>query len=213
VSAPEEVKGTRVIIRFDGRKCIHSRHCVLDRPDVFVPNVKGEWIYPDRATVEEVGELAHNCPSGAITFERLDDGPEENAPLVNVVRVRESGPLAIHADVEIAGRGRSMRATLCRCGASKNKPFCDMSHVAAGFSASGEPPTRESQPLQARNGRLTITPSVDGPLLIEGNLEICTGTGRTVDRVAKAALCRCGQSSNKPFCDGSHTRVGFKAES
>lgn len=37
--------------------------------------------------------------------------------------------------------------------------------------------------------------------------------GRTVDRVTKAALCRCGQSSNKPFCDGTHTRVGFKAES
>jgi hypothetical protein len=82
-----------------------------------------------------------------------------------------------------------------------------------GISASGEPPTRESQPLQVRNGRLTITPSVDGPLLIEGAVEICTGTGRTVDRVTKAALCRRGQSSNKPFCDGSHTRVGFKAES
>jgi CDGSH-type Zn-finger protein/uncharacterized Fe-S cluster protein YjdI len=213
VSEPEEVKGTRIIIRFDRRKCIHSRHCVLDRPDVFVPNVKGEWIYPDHATVEEVAELAHNCPSGAITFERLDDGPDESAPLVNVVRVRESGPLAIHADVEIAGHGRSVRATLCRCGASKNKPFCDMSHVAAGFSASGESPARESQPLQVPNGRLTITPSVDGPLLIVGNVEICTGTGRTIDRVTKAALCRCGQSSNKPFCDGSHTRVGFKAQS
>jgi CDGSH-type Zn-finger protein len=42
---------------------------------------------------------------------------------------------------------------------------------------------------------------------------ICTGPGRTIDRVTKAALCRCGQSSNKSFCDGSHTRVGFKAKS
>ena len=49
-----------------GQRCIHSRHCVLDRPDVFVPNVKGAWIHPERATPEEVLELAHNCPSGAI---------------------------------------------------------------------------------------------------------------------------------------------------
>lgn len=52
---------------FDGSRCIHSRHCVLDRPDVFVPNVRGEWIHPDHATPDEVVELAHNCPSGAIS--------------------------------------------------------------------------------------------------------------------------------------------------
>lgn len=53
----EEVRGKRVAIQFDGSKCVHSRHCVLDRPDVFVPNVQGEWIYPDRATPEEVAAL------------------------------------------------------------------------------------------------------------------------------------------------------------
>ena len=37
----EIVRGKQVTIRFDARRCIHSRHCVLDRPDVFVPNVKG----------------------------------------------------------------------------------------------------------------------------------------------------------------------------
>ena len=58
-----------------------SRHCVLDRPDVFVPNVSGEWIHPDRATADEAAEIAHNCPSGAITYERLDGGAEERAPL------------------------------------------------------------------------------------------------------------------------------------
>ena len=46
----ESVRGTTVVIHFDHQRCIHSRHCVLDRPDVFVPNVAGEWIYPDRAT-------------------------------------------------------------------------------------------------------------------------------------------------------------------
>ena len=50
----ESVRGTTVVIHFDNQRCIHSRHCVLDRPDVFVPNVAGEWIYPDRATPAEV---------------------------------------------------------------------------------------------------------------------------------------------------------------
>jgi CDGSH-type Zn-finger protein/uncharacterized Fe-S cluster protein YjdI len=212
MSPPEEVRGAKVLLRFDGARCIHSRHCVLDRPDVFVPNVQGEWIHPDRATPEELIELAHNCPSGAIQAERLDGGPGEIAPPVNVVRVRENGPLAFRADAEIVGHARTLRATLCRCGASKHKPFCDGSHVAAGFTATGEPATRESQPLTSRGGAITITPQPDGPLRVEGNLELCTGSGRTVDRLTKVALCRCGQSGNKPFCDGTHAKVGFRSD-
>ena len=47
--AMETVRGPAGIIYFDAQRCIHSRNCVLDRPDVFVPNVKGEWIHPERA--------------------------------------------------------------------------------------------------------------------------------------------------------------------
>lgn len=206
----EEVRGERVTIEFEARKCIHSRHCVLDRPDVFVPNVEGEWIHPDRATPEEVAAIARSCPSGAITYTRHDGGPQEGSPLVNVVRVRENGPLALHADVEIVGHGRALRATLCRCGASKRKPFCDSGHVTAGFRSTGEPEPVESKPLAHRAGALTVTPQPDGPLLVEGNLEICAGTGKTVNRTTRTELCRCGQSANKPYCDGSHARVGFK---
>jgi len=207
----EEIKGKLVTLRFDGAKCIHSRQCVLGRPDVFVPNVSGEWIHPDNATPEEIEALAVNCPSGAIMYERHDGERAEAPPKVNVARVRENGPNAIHAEMEIAGVGRVLRATLCRCGASKNKPFCDGSHTAAGFQATGEPATAESQPLAARNGALKVTPLPNGPLLVEGSLELCSGTGRTINRVGKAALCRCGQSANKPYCDGTHGRVGFQA--
>jgi uncharacterized Fe-S cluster protein YjdI len=119
----EIVRGKRSLIRFEPKKCIHSRHCVLARPDVFVPNVEGEWIHPDSATPEEIAALAQSCPSGAIAYERLDGGPQEAAPLVNLARVRENGPLAFHADMVLEGHGRIFRATLCRCGASKNKPF------------------------------------------------------------------------------------------
>jgi CDGSH-type Zn-finger protein/uncharacterized Fe-S cluster protein YjdI len=208
----EEVRGRRVVIRFDGRKCIHSRNCVLGRPDVFVPNVEGEWIRPDRATPEEVAALAANCPSGAITYERLDGLAGEHAPLVNVVHVRENGPLALHAPLEVAGQDAGYRATLCRCGASQHKPFCDGSHAAAGFTATGEPPTKESQPLARRDGPLEVAPQPNGPLKLSGAHEIVSGTGRTVERATESYLCRCGASKNKPFCDGSHRKAGFTAD-
>ncbi len=207
----ETVRGKTVVIHFDGSKCIHSRHCVLDRPDVFVSNVDGAWIHPDSATADEVAELAHNCPSGAIRFEPLEGGAGERPPLVNVVRIRENGPLAFRAPLTVGATDAGMRATLCRCGASKHKPYCDNSHAAANFNASGEPPALESQPLLMRDGPLQITPLPNGPLQVSGSLEIVSGTGRTLLRCTETYLCRCGGSANKPYCDGSHAKLGFKS--
>lgn len=204
------VEGEKIDVGFDGRRCIHSRNCVLANPHVFEPNAPGEWIHPDAASVEQVVAIAESCPSGAITYRRKDGGPQEAPPVVNTVRVRENGPLAIHAEV-VLGDERFFRATLCRCGVSQRKPFCDGSHTAAGFAATGEPPLKESQPLAARDGPVVVTPQVNGCLKLEGNLEIVTGTGHTIERTTKAFLCRCGHSANKPFCDGTHKKIGFLA--
>jgi CDGSH-type Zn-finger protein len=57
---------------------------------------------------------------------------------------------------------------------------------------------------------LTVKPLADGPLLVNGNLTIRAGTGRVAWQGTTVALCRCGASKNKPFCDGSHREVGFK---
>src|ERR1700742_266672 len=97
-------------------------------------------------SAEDLVHIAKMCPSGAITYSRLDGGAEEAAPDVNELRLRENGPYAVHADVELDGHGALFRATLCRCGASKNKPFCDGSHNAIQFAATGEPASRESTP-------------------------------------------------------------------
>lgn len=207
----EEVRGKHVVIRFDGAKCIHSRQCVLGRPDVFVPNVEGAWIRPDGAPAEAVMAIALACPSGAITVERLDGGMPEAAPIVNLARVRENGPVAINAPMTIDGQQAGYRATLCRCGASKSKPYCDGSHTAAGFQASGEPATQESQPLAMRGGALAIAPLKNGPLHVKGALEIVSGTGRTINRTEETWLCRCGQSANKPYCDGTHRKANWQS--
>jgi CDGSH-type Zn-finger protein/uncharacterized Fe-S cluster protein YjdI len=202
-------------VLFEARRCIHSRHCVLDAPTVFKANTPGEWIHPDTVSVDAVVAVAQSCPSGAIRYERHDGGPPEAAPLVNQLRVRENGPYAVHAPIELAladgTQDDGFRATLCRCGQSQRKPWCDGSHANAGFTATGEPPTGAADPLAARDGPLAVTPLRDGPLQVEGNLEICAGTGRTVARVTEARLCRCGQSRNKPFCDLSHVAAGFVA--
>jgi CDGSH-type Zn-finger protein/uncharacterized Fe-S cluster protein YjdI len=211
-SGSEVYKGDNITIKFDGAKCIHSRNCVLGLPNVFQANVPGPWINPDNGTSEELIAVAKSCPSGAITYERHDGGDEERAPDVNVIRVLENGPLAVVADLQIEGQEPSTRATLCRCGASENKPFCDGSHKDAGFSSTGELATEESEPLEVRNGPLKITPFPDGPLGFAGNVEIIAGTGRTLNRTTKGALCRCGASKNKPYCDGSHKAAGFKAD-
>jgi CDGSH-type Zn-finger protein/uncharacterized Fe-S cluster protein YjdI len=208
----EEVRGKNLLLRYEAKRCIHSRHCVLDAPDVFLANVKGPWIHPDAMRTEDLVAVAHKCPSGAITYDRTDGGPQETAPKVNVANVRENGPIAMHAEIDLVGHGKMFRATLCRCGDSKNKPFCDNSHHAKNFSATGEPATQESKALENRGGELKVTPFPNGPLGVSGNLEICSDTGRTVNRVTKTALCRCGQSANKPFCDGTHTKVGFTAD-
>lgn len=201
-----------ITIRFDTRRCIHSRHCVLGAPRVFLANVDGPWLHPEEETVEKCVEIAHACPSGAITYERHDGGLPEAPPQVNVLQVRENGPYAIHAEISLKGHESGFRATLCRCGKSANKPYCDNSHRKAGFIASGEPDTIKSDPLPSRDGPLHIEPIVNGPLQVMGNLEICSGTNRTVWHTDVVRLCRCGGSSNKPFCDGTHARIGFISE-
>ncbi|HVV33351.1 MAG TPA: CDGSH iron-sulfur domain-containing protein, partial [Vitreimonas sp.] len=77
---------------------------------------------------------------------------------------------------------------------------------------SGEPATGDKTAmLEVRDGPIEIAPQTDGPLMVRGNMEIISGTGRMVARITAARFCRCGHSQNKPFCDGSHVKIGFKS--
>lgn len=207
----ETAKGQKLELLFETKRCIHARFCVTGAPNVFLANVQGPWIHPDAMEVERVVEVAHACPSGAIQYHRLDGVHDETAPPVNLASIREAGPYAFRGQLQIDGEPVGFRATLCRCGASKNKPFCDGSHHEVGFSATGEPPSGKTDMLPVRDGQLAIEPEVNGPLAVRGNLEITSGTGRVVARVMTARLCRCGGSANKPFCDGTHAKIGFKS--
>ena len=208
----ETVRTPAIELQFEAQRCIHARFCVTGAPKVFLANVKGPWIHPEAMPIEAVVEIAHICPSGAIRYRRLDGGAQEQAPPVNLAAVREGGPYAFRAPLVIDGEAHGFRATLCRCGASKHKPFCDGSHHAAEFTATGEPPTTQAEPIPEVDGPLAIDPQPNGPLAVRGNLQITSGTGRVVARTVTTNLCRCGGSSTKPFCDGTHAKIGFRSD-
>jgi CDGSH-type Zn-finger protein/uncharacterized Fe-S cluster protein YjdI len=212
VNGTEHIEGRDLTLLYETKKCIHARFCVTGAPKVFLANVKGPWIDPDGIETDRLVEIAHACPSGAIRYERKDGKHDETAPPVNLVAIREAGPYAVRGEIKLNGEPAGYRLTLCRCGASKNKPFCDGSHHDVHFAASGEPPTGKADMLAVRDGPLAIDPQIDGPLQVRGNLEITSGTGRVVARVMQAKLCRCGGSNTKPFCDGTHAKIGFKAD-
>jgi CDGSH-type Zn-finger protein/truncated hemoglobin YjbI/uncharacterized Fe-S cluster protein YjdI len=206
----EDAEGSEIAIRFDAALCIHSRFCVLQAPGVFKANTPGEWIFPDAIDAPALAAIARNCPSGAITYRAKDRVLEEVDPPVNTIRLRENGPYAVNAPIEFAGQGGAVRRrTLCRCGASRNKPFCDGSHAAVHFEATGEPPTQVFKPLEPRDGPLAIISMKDGPLEVRGPVELVSGTGRTFAKEVHCLLCRCGGSGTKPYCDGTHALNGF----
>ena len=160
----------------------------------------GRTNFPLEAGILPAGVVVKLAPFSVASLQHL-----------NLIGTREAGPYAVRGDIRLDGESVHYRAALCRCGASKNKPHCDGSHREVGFSATGEPPTSAADMLPARDGPLEIDPEIDGPLQVRGNLEIISGTGRVVSRVTQARLCRCGGSNTKPFCDGTHARIGFKS--
>jgi CDGSH-type Zn-finger protein len=128
--------GTRITI-FDNRAiCAHAGICTDRLKSVFRYGEE-PWIDPNGAGIEEVIETIRRCPSGALSYDI--DGVQPAPPMrVPMVTVTDNGPYAITGGVELAdvefGDGASKEHyTLCRCGASKNKPFCDGSHWGVGF--------------------------------------------------------------------------------
>jgi CDGSH-type Zn-finger protein len=140
-------------------------------------------------------------------------GGAETAPGENTAVITNAGPLYLRGDLAVEGASDDMpgvrvRAALCRCGASARKPSCDGSHEKAEFDDRGAV-GQTGDPQAPRGGPLTVTPSQNGPFVVNGNLTIVAASGREAWHGSKTALCRCGQSSNKPFCDGTHSKVGF----
>ena len=207
--------GEKLQATWDQRLCIHVGECTRAKGELFVSG-RDPWGQPDRGDADYVADVVRRCPSGALSYRRSDGGVEEAPVDKNTVAVCNNGPLYLQGDLRIDGAaddqpGLRFRAALCRCGGSKNKPFCDNTHESIDFrdrGAVGE----AGQELQATGGPLEVKRAPNGPLLVNGSFEILAASQRPAWCGTKAALCRCGASENKPFGDGSHKEIGFTAD-
>ena len=207
--------GKAANVTWNGKLCIHIGECGRAKGDLFIGG-RQPWCQPDSSPGEEIEEVVSRCPTGALTFEFADGSVTERAAADNTVTVSYNGPLFFRGNLAIEGApdaapGLKFRAALCRCGQSKNKPFCDNSHDNAGFKDSGA--IGDTGPgFEGQGGALAIKPTKDGPLLVGGKVALLSGSGREAWRGEQVALCRCGASKNKPFCDGTHKKVGFTSD-
>jgi CDGSH-type Zn-finger protein/uncharacterized Fe-S cluster protein YjdI len=206
-------EGDEIVINYDVGRCIHAAECAEGLPEVFDPERK-PWVDPDGARPHRIATVIHRCPSGALSYDRLDGEPNESAPEVNIVQVEEDGPLYVTGNIEIrtadgSSIAKETRVALCRCGLSSNKPFCDNSHRDGEFADEGYLGNGGIKLTPGlTDSVLTVTLSENGPILLAGEVRI-EGSDGEERSGTRTALCRCGHSNNKPFCDGTHRAVSF----
>lgn len=206
--------GGQIDVTYSLKRCIHAAECVTRLSAVF-DNKRRPWIAPDGASAAEVARVVEVCPSGALHHTRKDGGPAEPTPAQNTIRLWRNGPLQFTGNLTIHGAKveitEETRATLCRCGASHNKPFCDNSHRDAHFTADDSAPVLSVEPATA-GGVLQITATENGPIQVLGLCNMYNAAGELIYTGDETWLCRCGGSQTKPFCDGTHNTNGFTAE-
>lgn len=207
-------RGKETEVTFDAKRCIHAAECVRGLPQVFDTS-RTPWVLPDAADAEKVAEIIKRCPTGALHFTATADKLKEVTPEHNIALLAKDGPIYLRGEIEILDAGGNVvladtRVALCRCGASRNKPYCDNTHKQAGFKDAGEinfQKADEDEP--AGHTKLRVQPSPNGPLLVDGNVTIVDSSKTLQEKSSSPALCRCGASGAKPYCDGSHNRVNF----
>lgn len=204
-------------IKWDLKRCIHAEECVHGLSDVFNPNQK-PWIQPEKRTPEEIADVIERCPTGALHYEIKKGDRSEKPSSKNRLKLQENGPVYFFGDLEVQdAEGNTVlkdtRFAMCRCGGSKNKPACDNSHKKLDWTANvGADTTNLDKTDEENQDKLLIKLMKNGPVLLEGTYTLESSKIGQVTSSKNIALCRCGGSSNKPFCDGTHKKIGFEAE-
>lgn len=146
-------RGRDIEVSFDLDICIHVAECLRGNSRAFQLG-RRPWIEPDEAAADVIAEVVERCPSGALQYRRLNGGSQERHTGTTVTPVR-NGPLVIVGEIEVRKADGSVeklpRATLCRCGQSKNKPFCDNQHLRVGFFAPGQLMQIHISPVRPRS--------------------------------------------------------------
>lgn len=210
--------GDGIRVFWDSSRCIHTMRCITDEPQVFRADAR-PWVDLGGAPADRIAATIDRCPTGALKYERTDGAPQEERIRPTRVVASLDGPVMLKGDLRLETASGELlstetRLTLCRCGKSQNSPFCDNQHARTGFRDPGLPDegAEPVAPDDPPDGPTSIRASRDGPILLSGDLSIESARARPVRRVRKVALCRCGHSADKPFCDGSHSAAGFTAD-
>jgi CDGSH-type Zn-finger protein/uncharacterized Fe-S cluster protein YjdI len=204
-------------VHWDSSRCIHTGLCLRALPAVFDIH-RRPWVELTAADTEWVADAVERCPTGALRYERLDGAQGETPHRPTVVLPIEDGPLLMAGDLDVRTPGgeqitREARLTLCRCGMSRNQPFCDNSHRRRSWQSGTThgPKARPAAPPDEPARPTIVVPAEDASLELSGNLRLFHSDGRAMTEAGRVVLCRCGASANKPFCDGSHQRVEFRS--
>ena len=135
------------------------------------------------------------------------------------IMVRPDGPLICKGGTDITLQNedeelilKDKEFALCRCGLSNNKPFCDGTHKVKKIPASQSFKDSREEDITNVEGNLFITVKENAMYSVKGAFTLFSRDGASQTTRTKAALCRCGQSENKPFCDMSHKKCGFIAK-
>lgn len=205
-----------ITVTYDINRCIHAAECVRGLPKVFDPDKK-PWIMPENAAASEIANVIEKCPTGALHYEMKKADRTEQPETPNRIQLQKDGPVYFFGDVEVLDHeGNTVledtRFALCRCGASSNKPACDNSHKDMKWEADARanPEKLPSPQNGSSNGRLKIKLMKNGPAILEGSYVMESNDMEPRKSDKGVALCRCGASSTKPFCDGTHKDVNFE---
>lgn len=131
--------GEEVVIHFRPQLCYHSENCVRGLPEVF-NRFKRPWVNANGAGYEAIIEQIGKCPSGALSYTGRE-GDVRPLPEDSII-IRKNGPYVVRGDIRLVtgediAPHTAERYSLCRCGKSKNKPFCDGSHEENPFEEKG----------------------------------------------------------------------------
>jgi CDGSH-type Zn-finger protein len=128
--------GDGITIYDDRSVCAHAGECTDHLSSVWKLETE-PWIDPEGASAEEIADVVRLCPSGALSYALGDDATVEE-DLEPVIEASKDGPYHVRGGVQVTSSDgndyeRRNRQTLCRCGGSKNKPFCDGTHWTIEF--------------------------------------------------------------------------------
>lgn len=212
---PHVFESPGITVTWSRKRCLHAAECLMRLPPVFEVGRK-PWIEPENAEADAIARTIGRCPTGSLKYTRNDGGPDETPDAENTIRVGRNGPLWVRGNLVLADTdgnevAREMRVALCRCGQSANKPFCDGAHIATGFRERGDVFEGKHDPPAEAPGELRIVARENGPYKLEGPFTLVSADRKVTIVASGTALCRCGLSRNKPFCDSSHKSADFNA--